>query len=175
MNLADFIELGNEPPTLRFLLIGGYAVGVHGYHRATFDIDFLVLKEDRDAWIAKLGDAGMSKVSETSAFAQFTQKDGEGFDLMFVNGETFDQMWRDSIEKHFDEHVARVPHLDHLLALKLHALKQKVAHRTGKDATDVEELIRANKVDISQPIYEKLFLKYGTREIYETFLRILRY
>ena len=175
MNITDFIKLADQPPSLRFLVIGGYAVGVHGYHRSTYDIDFLVFKGDRDVWIAKLQEAGLQKISETTAFAQFSQKDAEGFDLMFVSDDTFEQMWAASLEKEFDNVRARLPHLDHLLALKLHALKQKVPHRTGKDATDVEQLIRLNRLDISQPLYENLFLKYGTAEIYETFLRILRY
>jgi len=55
-----------------------------------------------------------------------------------------------------------VPSLDHLLALKLHALKQKLPHRTSKDAEDVEMLIKRNGLDISRSHYEELFLKYGT-------------
>ena len=37
MELADFIRLGCEPPPLRFLVIGGYAVAAHGHTRATFE------------------------------------------------------------------------------------------------------------------------------------------
>ena len=139
MNITDFINLARQAPELRLVVIGSYAAAAHGYQRAVFHIDFLAREEDRDAWITKLLAAGLRKVSEASVFAQFSQEDGEGFDLMFVNRETFEQMWRDSFEQRFDEHVARAPHVDHLLALKLYALKQKVAHRTRKDATDIEE------------------------------------
>jgi hypothetical protein len=175
MTIDGFIELANRPPELRFLVIGGYAVAAHGHTRPTFDIDFLVLKDDRAAWIDKMTRAGFDKVSETNAFAQFSQKNGDGFDLMFVNAETFEQMWNASQEQEFKGQRARMPSLDHLLALKLHALKQKLPHRTSKDAEDVELLVRRNRLDISQPQYAQLFLKYGSREIYETFLRILRH
>lgn len=58
--------------------------------------------------------------------------------------------------------------------LKLHSLRYGLSHRTAKDAEDIEVLVRRNKVNIQDPRYEQLFLKYGTRELYETFLRILR-
>ena len=175
MNIEGFIELANKPQALRFLVIGGYAVGVHGHPRATYDVDFLAPAEDRNVWAERLGNAGLKKIAETNTFAQFSQEAGEGFDVMFVHSETFEKMWTASQPISFGQSNARVPALDHLLALKLHALKQNLRHRTSKDADDVEVLIRRNKLDILNPKYEDLFLKYGNREIYETFLRILRH
>src|SRR4051812_17539964 len=124
MNISDFIALANKEPALRFLVIGGYAVAAHGHTRTTFDVDFLVLNENRQAWIERLTASGLSKTAETNAFAQFSQKEGDGFDLMFVNTPTFEQMWDASEERSFCGAVARVPSVDHLIALKLHALKQ---------------------------------------------------
>ena len=68
MELPDFIKLGNEIPVLRFVIIGGWAVGAHGHVRATFDVDL--------------------------------------------------RSWDASEERSFGEVKARVPCLDHLLALK---------------------------------------------------------
>jgi len=93
---------------------------------------------------------------------------------MFVEESTFDQFWNGSELRDFGGVQVRVPSLDHLLALKLHALKQGIAHRTSKDAEDVEMLVRRNHLNIKDPHYKEFFLKYGTREIYETILRILR-
>ena len=174
MNITGFIDLAKQAPELRFLVIGGYAVGAHGYSRTTHDIDFLVCRDDRDQWVRRLEKAGLTKTAEVSAFAQFSQTHGEPFDLMIVNSATFEQMWTGSEERAFLEMKARIPNLDHLLALKLHALKQQSQHRTFKDADDVETLVKLNGLDISTPHYEQLFLKYGSREIYETFLRICR-
>ena len=175
MELADFIRVGRQAPALRFLIIGGYAVAAHGHTRATFDVDFLVRRAEREAWIARLAAAGLALFGETRAFAQFTQSaGGDGLDLMFVDEPTFDRMWEESEERDFGGSLARIPSLDHLLALKLHALKQALAHRTSKDAEDVEMLARRNRLDLRLPHYEELFLKYGTREIYDTILRLLR-
>ncbi len=49
------------------------------------------------------------------------------------------------------------------------------AHRTSKDADDVEVLLRRHEINLADPHYKTLFLKYGTSEIYETFARLLRH
>lgn len=175
MELPDFVQIGNQAPPLRFLIIGGWAVGAHGNPRATFDVDFMIRRADRDAWFDRAMAGGMKLFRESGAFAQFTQPVGDGFDLMFVDDQTFGKMWDASEERTFGELKARVPCLDHLLALKLHALRQNLSHRTSKDADDVEVLLRRHEINLGDPHYETLFLKYGNRELYETFVRILRH
>lgn len=176
MELPDFIQIGNEAPSLRFLIIGGYAVGAHGHTRATFDVDFLVRRREHDLWFARLQNAGLKLFGETPAFAHFTQaQEGDGLDLMFVDDSTFEQFWLASESRDFGGGQARIPSLEHLLALKLHVLKQALPHRTSKDAEDVEILVRRNGINLSEPRYEQLFLKYANREIYETIKRIVRH
>lgn len=46
--LAEFVRYG-----VRFVLLGGYAVGVHAKPRATKDLDLLVSGAD-DNWISSL-------------------------------------------------------------------------------------------------------------------------
>src|SRR5882724_7632577 len=97
MELPDFVALAHQQPPLRFLVIGGYAVGAHGHTRSTFDVDFLVRQSERSLWVSRLTTAGLSLFGETHAFAQFTQpQGGDGLDLMFVDDSTFDQFWNAS-------------------------------------------------------------------------------
>ncbi len=175
MEIAEFIQLARAEPALQFLIIGGYAVAAHGHTRATFDVDFLVRRAEREAWCSRVGAAGLKLFGESNAFAQFLQpQGGDGLDLMFVDESTFDRMWQSSDECDFGGSSARVPCLDHLLALKLHALKQALPHRTSRDAEDVETLARRNGLNLSEPRYQELFLKYGSQALYDTFLRLLR-
>ena len=110
MELPDFIQLGSREPALRFLIIGGYAVGAHGHTRATFDVDFLVRRAERKAWLERIAGAGLKLFGESPAFAQFTQApDGDGLDLMFVDDATFDRLWPASEERDFGGTRARVP------------------------------------------------------------------
>ncbi len=118
MELADFIRLGHQDPPLQFLIIGGYAVAAHGHTRATFDVDFLVRHGQRAAWFERLRAADLKLFGETSTFAQFSQPGaGDGLDLMFVENSTFDRMWDAAEQRDFGGNRARVPCLDHLLAL----------------------------------------------------------
>jgi hypothetical protein len=85
MELQDFVAIARHEPALRFLIVGGYDVAAHGHTRATFDVDFLVSKEDRQKWLQRLLDRGFQLISETAAFAQFSPPDkSTGLDLMFV-------------------------------------------------------------------------------------------
>ncbi|MGY8653648.1 MAG: hypothetical protein ACKVJX_08495 [Verrucomicrobiia bacterium] len=172
MEFQDFIQLGEQEPRLRFLLIGGWAVAAHGHTRPTHDVDFMVSRADRETWTQRVEDAGLTRFAAQDQFAQYTQPDGDGFDLMFVSPETFEKMWPASVDADFNGVSARVPCLDHLIALKLHALKQALPHRTSKDMEDVELMIQRNEVNLRSERYEELFLKHGTREIYDTFLRL---
>ncbi len=91
----------------------------------------------------------MTDFGQATVFAQFTQSgEGDGLDLMFVEDSTFQPMWQASELRDFGEAKARVPCLDHFLALKLHALKQSLIHRTSKDADDIEMLVRRNGLDL---------------------------
>ncbi|MBG87514.1 MAG: hypothetical protein CMO80_11525 [Verrucomicrobiales bacterium] len=174
MDLPQLIALGGKDPELRFLIIGGYAVMAHGYQRATFDIDFLSSIEDRSEWTPRLTDAGLELLRENKNFTQFKNPSGADLDMMFVASESFEKMWPERKTLAIDGSDAHVVSLKHLLALKLHVLKQQPTHRTFKDAQDVEHLVRRNGIDLSSPEYEEWFLKYGSREIYETIRRIVR-
>jgi hypothetical protein len=51
------------------------------------------------------------------------------------------------------------------------ALEKARLTRFLKDFEDVAHLIRINHLDLSSPAMHALFLKYGTDELYEKFLR----
>jgi len=173
VTLPDFIRLAGESPPLKHLVIGGFAVGVHGFTRPTFDVDFLIRRSDLEAWKRKLSGAGLILIAEQTAFAQFSQREGgDGLDLMVVNEETFQRMDSAAVVASFDAVAGRVVGLDHLLALKLHVLRQALPRRTGKDAQDVEELLRRNRIPLETDHYRSLFLRYGDQQLYETFLRL---
>ena len=173
MDLADYVRMANEDPALRFLVIGGYAVAAHGHVRATFDVDFLADRSERDRWYSRVEKWKLNVVASNDVFAQLAPSSGGAdFDLMFVGPETFQPMFAGGVERSFGEVSAKVPSLEHLLALKLHVLKQEIPHRFSKDAEDIETLIRRNNVNLQRQLIKELFLKHGTKELYETFLRL---
>lgn len=175
MKLPDFLDVAAQPPGLRCLIIGGYALAHHGHIRPTMDVDFLARRVDRPDWHARLAAAHMVLASATSAFSQFNPVgEGEGLDLMWVDDPTFDAMERAGGVADFDGRPGRVVGLDHLLALKLHALRHASAERGSKDAADIEWLLRRHGISLDDGHYKDWFLRYGGATLHESFQRILR-
>ncbi len=158
---------------LRFILIGGLAVIEHGYGRLTLDIDLLVLREERQRWRELLHGLGYELSSEQDTFHQYrrTEKEKWPLDLMLANRETFAGLIAAASPVTTQGARVLLVSLDHLIALKLHVLKQARLHRFLKDFQDVVELVRINHLDLHSDAMRALFLKYGTTDLYEKIKR----
>jgi hypothetical protein len=118
---------------LPFLVIGGLAVNWYGYSRETADLDLLISLDARDAWLTLFSELGYSHFSGGGAFVQLSPPTGGEWpvDLMLVREPTFRPMLDEAKEVEIYGERLLVPALNHLLALKLHALKHTqngVAH-----------------------------------------------
>ncbi|MCX7825414.1 MAG: nucleotidyl transferase AbiEii/AbiGii toxin family protein [Verrucomicrobiae bacterium] len=161
---------------LKFLLVGGHAVAMHGYGRTTKDVDILVCKDDRDQWLEIMTASGWALHHDGGTFLQFRPSAGDGWpvDLMLVNAATFGKMLADSITAQLDAATVPVVSLNHLLALKLFALKQKQSHRAVKDMDDLLNLILKNGVDARSAAFRELVEKYGDAKLYKKICQAIR-
>jgi predicted nucleotidyltransferase len=91
-------------------------------------------------------------------------------DFMFVDGETLAKIIKDSQKTNIAGCEFMVPSLEHLIALKLHAVKYNPKLRLIKDIPDIINLIRINKMDAKNERFKELCLKYGTQELYQEIL-----
>jgi hypothetical protein len=174
MKTIDIIAACAKNPELPFLIIGGFAVVAHGYPRETVDLDYLVLQPHRDAWQRVFRGLGYQPTHEHENFVQYvSERGGIDLDLMFVKPPTFEAMFAASRVRSFGPTEARVVSLEHLIALKLHVIKQDIRHRVLGDMDDVINLLLANRVDLRQESWRQLFLKYGDLELYEKIARAI--
>jgi hypothetical protein len=159
---------------LSFLVIGGHAVIHHGYARTTDDLDFLIRQEDRRAWLAAVGTVGYMVLHDGGAFVQLKPPRPEEWplDLMLVHGETFGKLLAQAEPEQIETAAVLCPSLNHLFALKLHALKHGHARRVLKDMDDFVQLVQANQVNVKAASFRDLVEKYGNSEIYERIVRI---
>lgn len=141
LDFKEFLKLLKEHD-VRYLLIGGYAVGYHGYARAT---------EDMDIWVAVHPDNAQKLVSALKAFGfddssltpeLFLQKPKiirMGFPPMrleittSISGVEFEDCYQARIVDTFDGVEVNVIDLENLK-------KNKKASGRTKDIADVEEL-----------------------------------
>jgi predicted nucleotidyltransferase len=172
--LQQIVSAGSQRK-LGFLVIGGFAVIFHGCSRDTADLDLLVRREDRAAWVDYFVSQGYTVLRDAGSFIQFQPPEGNAWpvDLMLVADSTFEPMLAGAIEVDMYDTKVRIPSLEHLLALKLHALKHGHVGRFSKDFLDVEALVRVNRLDLRSEPLRSIFLKYGTLDLYEKISRAL--
>ena len=169
MNIFDTLEEISAKDGLAYLIIGGHAVSAYGYARVTGDLDILVTRSDRDRWLASLEKRGFKLLHDGGVFLQTTPPEGCRWplDLMLVNERSFSEFLAASRMIEQAGNKLRVPSLNHLIALKLHALKQGLQHRGFKDFMDILSLAQANALDVHSDNFRALCEKYGSKKIYE--------
>jgi hypothetical protein len=158
---------------LPFLLAGGHAVVLHGVARNTFDLDLIVARDHRGAWLDLFTQLGYEIFHETPTFLQLTTPDQKKIpvDLLLVNTDTLQKLLADAGPAPLETSGAKVVSLLHLLGLKCHAVKFGHRGRIEKDVDDIIALIRINRLDLRQSEVRAMILEHGTHELYEKLLR----
>jgi predicted nucleotidyltransferase len=158
---------------LEFLVIGGHAFNYYCEPRTTLDVDLLVRKEDRSKWCELLSAEGFKIVNDADNFVQFSPPYGVEWrlDLMLVNAATFAKLRSKSRVASLLGIDACLPDPEHLIALKLHALRHGHADRFSKDFNDVVFLLQNAAIDPRSESFRKLAEQFGTPEIYEQLLK----
>ena len=90
---------------------------------------------------------------------------------MFVDEETLDKIIKDGKKIDIAGQKFIIPSLEHLIALKLHAIRYNPKVRENRDLPDIINMIKTNNVDIKSSHFKKLCLRYGTEELYDKILK----
>ena len=175
MSLLQEVHQCAEEHGLRFLLIGGFAVNAHGHARTTGDLDLAVPRPDRDAWQKLIQSVGHRLSESNDRFLQFesTVRGRLPIDVMLANERTFAGLWDAAVDVEYEGRRFHVVCIEHLIAMKLHVLKQGKLHRFLKDFQDVVDLVRVNNLDLRTEKFRALFTKYGNVRLYEQILRFV--
>lgn len=158
------------------VLIGGFAVNHYKVVRQTVDIDFLIVKEDFEKISDALKEAGYRQLSAQENFTQLesAQLSLKNIDFVFVDRPTLDNILKEAKPMTIAGQKFLVPSLNHLIALKLHSIKNNEKLRLLKDLPDIVSLIRKNNVNVEGAEFKELCLKYGTEDIYRRILEVTK-
>lgn len=153
-----------ESAGLEIILIGGHAVNALGYERTTLDLDFMVVTDDLEKWKALLANKGFKLLYEIGAFIQFASPHTDGFrvDLMLVDPSTFSKIASASLRVQYGSVPVRVPCVLHMIALKLHALKNPEREKLGKDYGDIRALILRHNIDTNSADFLGILDRYAS-------------
>jgi hypothetical protein len=84
-----------------------------------------------------------------------------------VDPETLEEVYSQGRTVEIASEHFRVPSLDHLIALKLHAIAQNPSARESVDLPDIIRLVRANHIDSAEVSFKQLVLSYGSQALYD--------
>ena len=173
LNAFELVADQFRQAQIPFLLIGGFAVNYYNVSRNTADIDFLIKEEDYARGFEILKKFGYREFHRQSAFAQLksTKSGFRDVDFIFVDENTFKSLIGAGKEAKIAGQKAIFPSLEHLIALKLHAIKNNPKLRVTKDLPDIIELIRMNRIRVKTSDFRNLCLKFGTQDVYEKILQ----
>ena len=159
---------------LDFIVCGGHAVNAYQVIRKTGDIDLIVRERAVPQWRERLLALGYSVFHEDPAFLQLSPPTAQSWpvDLLVVDDTTFDAMKRAARPFVFGAVTCLIPSVEHLICMKLHALRFSGEQRIRKDAIDIIELAEANDLDLLGEAFRALCDRFADVRVYE---RILQY
>ena len=141
IDFKEFIELLNAS-SVRYLIVGGYAVAFHGLPRSTGDMDFLLDRSIENARLVVqcLQDFGFNGLGISTD--ELTSQDRIiqiGYPplridlLTSIDGVGFDEAWKDKVETEVDGITVR-------LISRAHLIRNKRISGRMQDKADVERL-----------------------------------
>jgi hypothetical protein len=145
-----------------FLVIGGHAIVLHGHLRNTFDLDLLISDSKFATGRTALTSLGYRTYFETEAFLQLQAPENlPPVDLMIVDDRTFGRIEATSTEKVLDGEQIRIPDALRLIALKLHATRDRNRRTIETDWQDVVSLLMATNQNLEDPELQAIVSHYG--------------
>lgn len=172
MNVFDLIGQAARSENVLCVLIGGFALHFHGVDRQTVDVDFLVSPDDFAKLEGHLTRGGYHLGEKTDIFARFTpsEKPKLTVDFLFANSETVEQIKAEGKIVDIRGREFVVPSARHMVALKLHAIRQNPARKAG-DLADIAELIQRAPESLHRPAIQELCKTHGSPELFDELLR----
>ena len=145
-DLKELLRAFNDH-AVKFLIVGGYAFGVHAEPRATKDLDIFVRSDEENSkavfralaqYGTPLGDLTPSDFMDGTTF-QIGQPPARIDILQHIDGVTFDEAWENRIEGMVDGQIqAGVISRDDLI-------RNKLATGREQDILDVKKLRTAKQ------------------------------
>lgn len=151
-----------------FLVIGGYALQAYEVVRQTLDTDVLTSDAYAVEMDAILRGVGYEQLARSDIFARYRHASSAlaDVDVLFVDNDTAEEMVRQARECTLGGTTCLVPAFAHLLALKLHAIRNNPKRET-RDLADIFALIRANPEAIDREALRGLCEKYAPAGLWE--------
>jgi hypothetical protein len=137
-----------ERTGFRWAVAGAVALHAYGYTRATNDLDVVTEAAARAALVPFLEGRGYETLHASAGYSNHLHTDAARgrVDAIYVDPQTADRLFDGCRTTRFAGVDVRVPRPEHLVAMKVHAMKND-PHRTFRELADIQFLIGLPGVD----------------------------
>ena len=172
MSIFESVHETLSQQEVSYLLIGGFALGHYGASRRTADVDFLLNVAHADLVEKLFVSVGYEKLHRDQLILQLRNTNVSFMDLdfLFVDGQTIDGILKDAQTTMIKGKLFKVPSLQHLIALKLHAMMSD-PRRKLQDMADIVALLRANVDFMTEKELTMICEHYGSSGLSEELIR----
>lgn len=156
---------------IRYALIGGVALGLRGVQRNTFDVDFLVARDDLgkvDEILAKLNFSLRYRSDNVSHFNAANPHGGSIDCIHAFRRPSLRMLERAEQMPVFSDNVSvPVVRPDDLIGLKVQAMANDT-RRWTQDLNDIEDLMQIHARVMDWDLLEDFFLLFGFEDMFRT-------
>jgi len=167
--IAGFLEREKAP----FALADAFALHAYGLSRATADLDFVTDGSVRSRLVAFLESQGYETLHQSEGYSNHLHREAAKgrVDFIYVAGETSRLLFSErGAVLRFGARELPVPRAEHLVAMKVHAMKNDPG-RTLQEMADIRFLLQLPGIDEEQ--VKTYFEKSGLRDRYDEIRRTL--
>jgi hypothetical protein len=149
---------------VRYALMGGFALGLHGVARSTVDIDFLVHRDDLSKIHTIMSELGYKCAYESENVSQYVSHLKVFGEVDFIHA--FRQISLKMLErveekKVFNETISvKVLKLEDIIGFKVQAIANDES-RKALDLGDIESLMALHKSSLNWDTLEECFVLFG--------------
>jgi hypothetical protein len=168
--VLDLIERHIGEAGHEWVIAGGLAM--HGHSRTTQDLDVIVEASARDRVLAFMESEGYETLHASAGFSNHVHREpGLGrIDFIYVDAGTAQRVFPRCVPIGWKGRSLRVPSPEHLIAMKVHAMKNDPS-RTFREMADIQYLLGLKAVDRTRA--RRYFELAGLEERFDELLRIL--
>jgi hypothetical protein len=142
--LASFFEREGH----RYAVVGAFGVHAYGLTRATLDLDLATESAAQPKLVAFLESLGYETLYRSAGYSNHVHAlpDLGRLDFVYVESETARVLFSGGTVLQLAEHRVPVPRPEHLVAMKVHAMKNDPS-RTLREMADIQFLLSLPCID----------------------------
>lgn len=148
-----------DKESIQYALIGGFALHFWGYSRATQDLDFIAIGNQKDQIRKSMEQLGFKVYKETENVAHY-EKESARIDFIFSRRAHGAKVLQRACDMNFFELKLKVARPEDIIGLKVQSMANNPI-RWLREMADIENLVLKNKGNLDLDLIADYFKLFG--------------